>query len=580
MKRFIFIIAIIFILFILLTTSLNMFMQNDKVKDVKAIEGVINLMDWDFNKNGTVKLDGQWELYYNKLLSPEDLISQNPERYFLIPSGLKTQLNGATNGYMTLRLKILAPESIVYGFRIKRMLSASKVWVNGILQGYKGRVGKTYSEEKAIYLPIYSYFTAKDGIVDIVIQTSNFRDIFPVINSMDFGLKSQIMNKFLLSVSMDLIIIGSLFILELLFLSIYMLRKKDKTFLYFSILCFLIQLRCLFLNERIIVHFFPNMPYELLSKTAAITYYLWVPIYVLFLKEQFTDLSRKIIVSSSIFGVVFTIICLTTNNVFYDRLAFLSQTILFIIIFNLFLFLIKKVKEREKNSEISFFAFLVLFITAVNDILVNNGGSYSRYLFQIGMFIFAFLETHMLAINYSTEVNRLEELTVENQIIYEKSIRDSLTNLYNRNFMEQILINSINKYLKTGEVFTVLMIDIDHFKYINDKYGHLYGDKVLVSVSNMLKESLRATDYIGRYGGEEFLVILPNTNKVKAKEIAERIRNNVESFSWDEDVNITISAGLYENNLYTKQECIAKADKLLYLAKKRGRNRVEVMYTP
>jgi diguanylate cyclase (GGDEF)-like protein len=567
---------IIVIIFIVLSIITCLFLNNNKVGNVKAIKGIMNLSNYNFTQNGIVKLDGQWELYNNKLLMPEDLKNERPDKYLIIPSELKTQLNGQTTGYMTLHLRIYAPEEVVYGFKIQRLLSASKVWVNGVLQGEAGKVGESYKEEKAIYLPIYAYFTSKDRIVDIVIQTSNYTDIFPVIKSMNFGLKNQIMNQFILDAGVDLIIIGGLLILELLFLSLYKCLERNMPFLYFSILCLFIQLRCLFLNERIIVHFFPNMSYELLSKTAALTYYLWVPIYVLFLNELFTNLPRKIIAISSIFSIVFAIICLTTNNTFYDRLSFLSEAILLIIIINILIFLIKKVKEREKNSYISLMAFLFLLVTAINDILVNNGFTYGKYGFQIGMFIFAFLETYILTINYSDQITKSEKLKMENQIIYQKSIRDSMTSLYNRTYIEAILDTMIENYINEGKIFTTLMLDIDYFKSINDNYGHLCGDKVLVAISDLLKKSLRTTDYIGRYGGEEFFVILPNTEKEKAKEIAERIRNNIENLSWKEGINVTISGGLYENDTYTKYECIKNADKLLYIAKEKGRNRIEI----
>lgn len=571
--------VIIVILLMVLSMGIVSFLSKDTVKKVQAIQGAIDLNNYNFTKDGIAKLDGQWELYDNKLLNPEDLKHESADKYLVIPSQLKRQLDGKTMGYMTLRLRISAPENIVYGLRIKRLLSASKVWVNGILQGEVGKVGTSYEDEKAIYLPTYSYFTSKDGIIDIVIQTSNYRDLFPVIKSMEFGLKDQIINQLLLDSGIDLIIIGGLFIIVLISFSLYKRIKNNKSYLYFSILCVFMQLRCLFLNERIIVHFFPNMPYELLSKTAALTYYLWVPIYVLFLKELFTNMSKKIVALSSIFSLVFTIICLTTNNIFYDSLSFLSEAILLIIVINILIFLIKKVKEKEKNSYISLLAFVFLVMTAINDILVNNGVLYSRYGFQIGMFIFAVLETYLLAIKYSGEIEKSDKLKIQNEIIYEKSIRDGLTNLYNRSYIEIILDKIMRNYIKLGKKFTILMIDVDYFKAINDSHGHLYGDKVLVMISDVLIETLRDKDYIGRYGGEEFIAIFPNTTIEKAKEIAEKVRKNVGNILWDKDIKVTISGGLYENDTYTKHECIKNADELLYLAKENGRNRIEI-YKP
>ncbi|WP_026882149.1 sensor domain-containing diguanylate cyclase [Clostridium akagii] len=566
------IILIVFAILVVIYPTLN----KHNASNIKAVNGIINLNNYDFIHNGIVKLDGQWDMYNNKLLDPEKVKQEKTDKYLIIPSELKSQLNGKNTGYMTLRLRIYAPSKVVYGLEIKSMLSASKVWINGILQGSTGKVGKSYNDEKAIYLPTYQYFTSENGVIDIVIETSNYRDIFPVIDSMDLGLKDQIMNQFILNSSVDLIIIGSLFIIELLFLPFYTRLKNNKCFLYFSLLCVFVQLRCLFLNERIIIHFFPNMPFELLSKTAALTYYLWIPIYVLFLKDMYKSLSKKIVTLSWAFSIIFTIICLTTNNVFYDKLSYVSQAILTIIVIYLLIFLINKFREREKNSGATLLALIFLIITTCNDILVNNGAIYGRYVFQIGMFIFAFLETYALIIKYCDDLVHYEKLKIENQLIYEKSIRDSLTNLYNRNYIEKILDNTMENYRTRGEIFTTVMFDIDFFKSVNDTYGHPYGDKVLITISDLIDSNVKNIGYAGRYGGEEFIIILPDTNKGKAKEIAEKIRDSVSELAFKDEAKITISGGLYENDTFIKGECIKNADKLLYKAKENGRNRIEV----
>ena len=565
------------IMFLFLSISIYSFFHMNKSKDIQAINGVMFLNEYNFEESGNINLDGQWEIYDNELLTPNQLEYRTPSQYLTIPGNLKTQLSENHKGYMTLRLKISAQEDIVYGLRIKGVLSASKVWVNGVLQEQVGKVGTSYEDEKAIYLPIYSYFTSKDGQIEIVIQTSNYREIFPEVKSMEFGLKDSIINESIFDLGIDFIIIGGLLVIELLFLSLYKRMKNNKSYLLFSILCLFIQLRCLFLNERIIVHFFPNMPFEVLSKTAALTYYLWIPIYVFFIKEVFGDIPKRTIITSLIFSVTFASICLVTNNTFYDKLSYYGELVVIIIVIDILIFLIKKVRKCEENSSISLIAFTCLIVTAANDILLNNGFSHiNRYVFQIGMFIFVLLETYSITINYNNQINKVKMLKEENEIIYERSIRDSLTNLYNRQYIESILDNIIDMYNSEGIVFTLMMLDIDYFKKINDTYGHLCGDKVLLSISNVLMKTLRNTDYIGRYGGEEFIVMFPSTGIDEAIKIAENIRENIEELSVDEGIKVTISGGLYENKENRKYKCIQNADELLYLAKERGRNRIEV----
>lgn len=570
MKKFI----LPIILIALLVGISPAFNDSNMHSHIKADKGILNLNNYDFEHRGNVKIEGQLELYVNKLLKPEQVKHEKADKYLILPDKLTTQLNGKNTGYMTVHLKIFLPEGIVYGLRIGSFLSASKIWVNGVLQGQVGQVGKSYDEEKSIYLPSYTYFTAQNGVADIVIQASNYRILYPVLKPFDLGLKDRIMNRFIVNAGGDLIIIGVLFIVELLFLCLYTRLKNNKFFLYFSVLCLLTQLRCLVLNERIIVHIFPNMPFELLSKTAAITYYLYIPIYVLLLRKLFSDFPKKLVNISLCFSILFTIICLITNNTFYDRLSFLGEAILIFIVIGILLFFIKKV--RKKEGIISFVAFIALIATAANDILINNGMIYGRYGFQVGMLIFAFLETYVIVMQYSDEIINAEKLKIENRIIYEKSIRDDLTGLYKRNYIGEILDKVMIKYINEGEIFSIMMFDVDYFKSINDNYGHLQGDKVLTDISKVIMECIGDTGYAGRYGGEEFIVILPNTKQERLVEIGERIRNKVNTFPWEDGIKVTISGGLYENKSNTNMECIKIVDDLLYEAKNSGRNKIVV----
>lgn len=120
------------------------------------------------------------------------------------------------------------------------------------------------------------------------------------------------------------------------------------------------------------------------------------------------------------------------------------------------------------------------------------------------------------------------------------------------------------------------MFDIDFFKCINDTYGHQTGDVVLAEVASALKSAVRETDFLGRYGGEEFLVVLPETELEIALNIGERIRKNIEALSFSEkDLRVTISGGLKEFKQGDASDLIKEADELLYMAKRKGRNRVE-----
>ena len=150
---------------------------------------------------------------------------------------------------------------------------------------------------------------------------------------------------------------------------------------------------------------------------------------------------------------------------------------------------------------------------------------------------------------------------------------DSLTQVNNRYSIMKIMQVEINRANRNSTPLSVVMFDIDLFKNINDNYGHDIGDKVLSNLSNLVQSSLRSVDFLGRYGGEEFLIIMPNTSLDFAKQTSERLRITVESHDFDDVDKLTISLGLVE---LEKDEDIdqvfKRLDDLLYKSKESGRN--------
>lgn len=170
----------------------------------------------------------------------------------------------------------------------------------------------------------------------------------------------------------------------------------------------------------------------------------------------------------------------------------------------------------------------------------------------------------------------LSELKQKNKTLEEMLTIDGLTQLYNHNYIYSRLETEIKKADRYNHSLSVIMIDIDFFKSVNDNYGHQFGDKVLKSLADTIREEIRSIDIAGRYGGEEFAVILPETNLDGAVSLAERMRISVENMKFEiSSVKITASFGVVELKTHTALELIEESDKYLYLAKKNGRNRVE-----
>jgi two-component system cell cycle response regulator len=171
--------------------------------------------------------------------------------------------------------------------------------------------------------------------------------------------------------------------------------------------------------------------------------------------------------------------------------------------------------------------------------------------------------------------NRLQESV-------ELSITDSLTGLYNRRYMERHLRTMLGESLRTGAALSILVADIDHFKCVNDTYGHDAGDAVLKEFSRRFQRCTRGIDLACRLGGEEFLIIMPDTDSDQAYQIGERIRDCVAAQPFEvkpeRKIHVTASVGLatLQGEKDTPETMFKRADEALYAAKRRGRNQVAV----
>jgi diguanylate cyclase (GGDEF)-like protein len=175
-------------------------------------------------------------------------------------------------------------------------------------------------------------------------------------------------------------------------------------------------------------------------------------------------------------------------------------------------------------------------------------------------------------------------LAIENSHLYEKTVTrahsDSLTELWNHGYFQYLLQTELEKSRINKTPLSLIMLDIDNFKTYNDKLGHQAGDRILKTLANLIKSQSRRMDYVCRYGGEEFTIILPQTERKEAFLIAERLRTDIERYAFTPeesapDKKLSVSMGLssYPEYSSTPSELISNADKALYDAKQKGKNK-------
>jgi len=204
--------------------------------------------------------------------------------------------------------------------------------------------------------------------------------------------------------------------------------------------------------------------------------------------------------------------------------------------------------------------------TYVNDDLISETKLRDGDLIKIGRTIFKFLSGGNIENAYHEEIYRLTTV-------------DGLTQVYNKRYFMENLERELSRSSRYGRNLSLLIFDIDHFKNINDTYGHLAGDYVLKQMAKTISQNIRREDFMARYGGEEFAIILPEIDRQNSMIMAEKVRKLVADFDFvfeDAKIPTTVSVGVAtaDDSLSEPMELIKIADANLYQAKKQGRNRV------
>ncbi len=232
----------------------------------------------------------------------------------------------------------------------------------------------------------------------------------------------------------------------------------------------------------------------------------------------------------------------------------------------------------RKHARIIVGIYFALFLTylAIGSLLFWGGDFPPEAILNIAFSVFGL--TLLVSYYETSRKEASDDLEQKNRELEVLSERDCLTGLYNRNKLNSVMSREIALAGRNGIGFSVLLADMDYFKDVNDKYGHIAGDAVLSGISKILEKTCRESDYVGRWGGEEFLIICPDTESEGARVLAERIIGTTSGFRLGKISNTTLSIGItaYKEG-DTGELIITRADEALYLAKENGRNRCEVV---
>lgn len=234
------------------------------------------------------------------------------------------------------------------------------------------------------------------------------------------------------------------------------------------------------------------------------------------------------------------------------------------------------------RTEFKRLLFVLFMANAV--LLILGWNMHGLFLSMSSVFLQITVLSISVYISYNREIIRRRLFLVQHALeassreYREMSFRDSLTKLYNRRYLMDYLHRLFDVFKRKQDVFSLLVLDVDYFKKINDGYGHDAGDSVLQEISSLLSSLCRASDICSRYGGEEFVLLLPETDASHALILAERIRTTIGDWKFQiVQEPISVSIGVSESKEYDTADTLFKrADSALYNAKKNGRNQVVV----
>lgn len=588
-------------------------------------------------ENDIVNLDGEWEFYWNQLIEPAETDPALMTGYIAVPrSWNKYTANEGKNsgyGYASYRLIFMADENERLALKIPRLHTAYKLWVNGTLVAEAGTVGKNRAETTPQYLPQLAFFEAQQGNNEIVIHVSNFHHRSGgILENIKLGSEKQILGLRYKGIASNVLLFGCLIFIGAYHLALFFFRKKNDSALYFGLLCMLIGIRTLLVGECFFIYLFPEFSWEIAHKLMTLIFYLGTPLTLLFFMSVYPQyFHAPITKAAQLIGAASGLLILATPARVFTLINPVYQIWAIIVILYIFSTLIRIAINKEKDSWLIILGATAFILAALNDIIfisiwVNDQGpTIFKTLFTagnlspVGQLIFAFANSLLLAKSFSdsleqeeivtamlTEVNtdldktvlertealieskeKIEqqkcELEKANLQLKKLSFIDPLTGLWNRRKYDEIINLEWNRGLRYQRPIALILLDIDHFKKYNDCHGHLAGDDCLTQIGQTIQQTLtRATDLAVRYGGEEFIVILPEAQKEEAMKVAELLRKKIEMLHIPHKqspasryVTVSIGVAFTVPSFDSSHEALfAAADSALYRAKAEGRNKV------
>ncbi len=394
----------------------------------RAENGVLNLSGWDFARDGLIRLTGEWEFYWEQLLTPEDFRSgEHPKKtgfirvpglwngYVLPVGGKLKRFSG--EGYATYRAVMYTDgRDDLLAMKILSVGTSYRLWVNGKLLAYNGRVGRSAAESVPQSVPRLVNFESGNGRVELVLQIANFtHSKGGMWASIEMGTADQIQALREKRIGAGLFLCGALVIMAIYHLTLFLLRSKDRAALFLSLLCLLISARVSVTGENFLVSFLPGLSWDFIYATQYLGFYLAIPVLVQFIRILYPrEITRGPVVFAWVIGVLFSLTVVAAPAKVYSRfiLSYEIYTIA-ILLYIAFAVLGRALFRKREGAGLFLAGMIVLTFAAVNDVLRANNLIWGPYIIEFGLFGFMLSQTCVLSLRFLQALHAEEKISAE-----------------------------------------------------------------------------------------------------------------------------------------------------------------------
>ncbi len=560
--------------------------------DVELADGVLDVARLPLS-DGLYELAGTVETYPDLFVGPAAADRPAPQ-IVALPFVWKAQ-TGVTHASCRFVLEGLQPGT-TYGFYIGEAYSAYRVYADGHMISQLGVPSEDPHRTRPEMRLQSAVFQPSGSSCEIVIHASTHSsDPVGIWQAILFGTADRIHAHEVRVKLADAFVNGAILFMTLYVWILHLIMRSDRAVLYFALSCTFVTTKNLLSNQHLVLGTLSLLPYEAGLRLA----YLMVPAmvlsFVLFAREHFKIESWKTVQRVlQALSLIEAVLILVLPQQWYQQTFVVYQAIAMAAALMVVGWAVHSLVRQMEGAGLYLAGFVLFALSAVNDVLYSMQVIRTGYFIGFGLFALILSQAAILAMRMRrallTEAflkehleqqvrERTLELEREKERFENLSKVDSLTGLYNKGALLEMIRHEVEAFDHYEHPFSIVMVDLDDFKAINDTHGHVCGDGVLRQVAGLLLAQSRRADFIGRYGGEEFLMVLPFTVGEDAMRHAEQLRGQIADATFESDghaIRLTASFGIATARTVPVEtvQLIRKADEAMYEAKHQGKNRV------